>query len=95
MKMRLNFGKMIGTRLRVTHHGFGPTCIHIPYLFTRIGEELQSTPFLVYHASFHCFAEDKEVREFDLFYWRKQHEAKGFDDEDIVLCFREGGAQRC
>ena len=90
--MKLNFEQFTGTTLTVTHHGTGPTCIRLPYLLTRIGKELHSTPyshFLLSSDNF-CFAQDKEVRTYDYYWLKMQLGPKGDDTVDPVLCERDG-----
>ena len=95
MQMKLNVERMRGTKLLVTHHGLGPTCIQLPYVFTRIGNDNLSTPFLTYNTYYECFGEDGEVREFGLFEFRKRYESRTYVGDDHVLCYLRGAVRVC
>ena len=93
--MPINFETIESSRVLAIHHGPGPTCVVLPYVQTRTGTDVGSSPFMTYYA-FHCFAEDGEAAEFPVYFtidkmYAKNGAGVGADETEDLKCGRAGG----
>ena len=93
--MPINFETIESSRVLAIHHGPGPTCVNLPYVQTRTGDDVGSSPYLAYSA-FHCFAVDEEAVEFPVLtmvdkMYAKNGAGVGADETEDLKCGRAGG----
>ena len=96
--MALSLDHMESTRLVVTQHGPGVTCITLPYLLTRVGEEKYSAPVIFYNVvagAANCLNQDGQTRIYGLYFLTDRMHEEGFVHEGGEFQMSCMGVKEC
>ena len=96
--MALAFDQIKITWLVATHHGPGVTCITLPYLLTRVGEEKYSAPVFFYNtvsAAANCFYRDGQTRVYGLYFLDDRMHEEGYVHPQGELQMHCMGVKTC